>query len=228
MSSSTPLLLPAHATSGRCAPCEAHATASRTRSRRRVSRAERAARLASDSRITIGAAAQRLRISRQAVFVAWRRLFGDRELPSALIRAARNTRIVELCAAGRSAAEIAAEAGVSRDVVQDVLHRQGLRARDPRSLVDRGTLEAALTSIADGASLGEAAAASGISYSYLSILAKARGVKLAMGPRGREDGRLVRAVARVKAGASVAEACRLERCAPPGVYARLGRERRNA
>jgi len=117
---------------------------------------------------------------------------------------------------------------VSRAVVQQVLHGRGLRARDPRSRVDRAAMDAALQALADGASLGEAAAEHGMSYAYLAITAKARGIKLAMGPRGREDGRLVRAVARVQTGASVAEACRLERCAPAGVYLRLGRERSEA
>jgi hypothetical protein len=141
-------------------------------------------------------AARRLRISHQAVSTAWHRLFGDRQPPGASMRSARAARsverIVELCAAGQSAAEIAATVGVSRGLVQHVLHRRGLLARNPNR-VDRAAMDAALTAITDGASLGEAAAEHGISYSYLSVAAKQRGVQLPMGPRGRMDGRVLRA-----------------------------------
>lgn len=205
---------PAHRASGSKPVC-----------RRSISRSTRAALLAAASGITMREAAGRTRISHQAVSQAWRRLFGDRDPPSVTTRAATAERIAQLCVAGGSAAEISVETGASRGVVQQVLHSRGLRARDPRSRVAPAAVEAAVTAVVGGASIGEAATDHGMSYGHLARVLRGRSVVLSMGPRGRMDGRVRRALAHVEAGMSVPQACRLERCAPPGVYQRLARSR---
>jgi hypothetical protein len=91
--------------------------------------------------------------------------------------------------------------------------------------VEAAAVDAAVTAVVGGMSIAEAAADHGMSYGHLSRVVRDRGGAVGVGPRGRRDGRLGRAVAHVEAGMSVPQACRLARCAPPGVYQRLARSR---
>jgi transposase-like protein len=164
-------------------------------------------------------------VTRQAVLYAWRMLFGDRPLPGALAPGIRDAKLAALVAQGATTRQVSRELEICARTVYKVRRALGLEIarRDPATL---RKLNAAVDAVLAGATAVEAAIAQGVSRPRVLRQLKARGGSV---PRGRHhspvDGRVARAVDRVQRGETVTAACLAERCAGPGVYAALKRER---
>lgn len=165
-------------------------------------------------------AAARHGISRQAVHQAWRKLYPNDPLPRSLLAQARRTQILELGQSGKTNSEIASILSISMTLVKDALKESGLSASNSAAL------DLAVEEVQSGRkSAVDAAIDAQIGLWTLTRRLAKLGIK---SKRGSTDktGRVARAVALVQSGQSVAEACRVERCANSAVYAALSKLKR--
>lgn len=170
-------------------------------------------------------AAERFGISRQAVSLAVRLRHGDLETPTeAKYRLAR-MRAVTLAVCGKTLGEITQETCTSKCWVSGVLADRGLSARDPNRKFHDEEISAVLSMVADGFSYADIAAALGCSENSAGRVARENGATSQSTSRGRKDGRVSRAIARVEAGESVPDACRAECCSTVSVYVHFKRLR---
>lgn len=177
-----------------------------------------------DERLTLEQASARFGISRQVVQQELRRRAGDVQTPTQERWHIARLRAVTLAVAGQTKQEICASAGISINTVERALRERGIRARNPW-LLSEDDIAAAANAVANGASYAEAAADLGRASQRLADRLRASGVYSSATSRGRTDGRIKRAIARVEAGESVQDACRAERCATVAVYKHFKRLR---
>lgn len=177
---------------------------------------------------TLRDAAARFGVSHQAVHQAWMSLFPRRRPPVRAASADRRTTIEALARAGQTATQIAEEAGVSVSYVYIACKKAGIRLAGSRKRRFSSTmLDEAVAAVAAGERPAEVAVRFGLSWSYLKRLTQDRGVTCPISYSGARDGRTRRAVNRVLAGETIAQACAAEMTSPPSVSAALRRLRRN-
>jgi DNA-binding transcriptional LysR family regulator len=132
--------------------------------------------------------------------------------------------MVDFAKAGVHQAEIARLVGVCSRTVRERLEAAGVRPPGPLSTSPG--VEAAVSMVKSGVAIAEAAAKHCVSYQAVAKCLAKRGIKSR--PRRRQpDGRTMRAVERVLAGATIAEASRAERCSPSSVSVYVKRIREN-
>lgn len=158
-----------------------------------------------DAKLTV--AAERFGISREAVRQGWVSLFPGRSVPSK----ERNARIREVVRGGGSASALVAATGACDQTVRRLAKEEGVALQPARPSSERWV--AAIEAVRAGASYADAAADFAVSEGRLSVRCREAGVHSARTGRGRRDGRVARAIARVKAGETQAQAARAERCA---------------
>lgn len=173
-------------------------------------------------------AGDRYGISWQSVQYAWTTLYpGIRTPRRAAIGAASQDRareMVDLANAGVHQAEIARLVGVCHATVRERLEAVGVQPPGPLSTSPG--VEAAVLMVQSGVAIAGAAAAHGVSYQAVAKCLANRGIK-SRPRRRRPDGRTMRAVERVLAGATIAEASRAEQCSPSSVSVYVKRIREN-
>lgn len=193
----------------------------------RGSRSERAARWLAEHGGTQDAAAAHFGVSHQAVSQAWIRLYPGHVLPSMASHAERDSQVASMAATGKTAKQISDALGVRPEFVYAICRRLQVtltKAQD-RWAVYQERAVAAARAVDEGASIVEAAIDHNVSRRRVEREMARSGIVANTNGRGRKDGRMARAVARVVAGASVAEACRIERCSTAAVYVRLKRRK---
>jgi hypothetical protein len=188
----------------------------------RGTKSDQAAVLAMAEAISLNEAARRSGTSGQAVNQSWRRLYGDWPTPTQAIRHEVSDRALEMTDAGHTSKAIAKALALP---IQSVRNRLKARGVKPIEVDRKACWQVALEAIAGGATIAEAAARAGKSYSLIAALARKHGVKTTADSQERRVGKVARALKLVQAGASVPEACRIEECAPVGVYVALRRQR---
>lgn len=166
-------------------------------------------------------------VTSQAVSWAWKKLYGDTKVPRERDRDARRERIAELANGKMTTGQIAADVGLSRQQVYTVLVDLGLITKVARdadiSKPDR--IQAALAAIQSGVSVVDAAIDHNVGRDAIEREMRRLGIRAKTDLRGRRDGRIARAIARVDHGTEPARAAELERCSASGLYKAL-RERR--
>ena len=185
-------------------------------------RSEQAARWLAKHGGTMVAAGLAFGVTRQAVWLAWRRLFGDRQPPSVDARADAMKRVAELAGEGRTLDHIASEVPMSRAAIEVATRRRGIKIISQYAAV-RARVATAIAAVKAGASRVDAAIDNDVSQGALGRALRRERV---VGKRVyKRDGQIKRALERVLKGASVTEACRLERCSSAGVYKARQRRR---
>jgi DNA-binding CsgD family transcriptional regulator len=169
-------------------------------------------------------AGKRFGVTYQAVSQSWKRIFGDQKPPIAVGRGAVIERIAELARSGKTALEIGAELGMLRHGVERQCRKLGIDLETTLSR-RRQRVAVALAAVANGTVRVDAAVDNQIGLGALARAQRQLGVRASSTGAGRMDGRSLRAIDRVLAGASIAEACTIERCAPETV--RRGLRRRD-
>lgn len=172
--------------------------------------------------ISIRAAAARVGVSHQAVLQAWRRIRGAEPLPVAERRRGLIEEANRMAHAGIPIEDAARDLGVDRRSLHEIARRRGipLRSRARIALDDlRVRLDLAVGMVESGSTIGEAGQAHGVRYSTLAADLSRRGIRARRRGWGRlRDGRVGRALDRVRGGASVADATMREGCSPVPVY----------
>jgi transposase-like protein len=175
---------------------------------------------------SIRAAAGKFGVSPQAVSQAWIRQYGTGTTPIIKARGAQAQRIADLILSGMTVLQVSFALRIPRSSVTNVCEERDLSPR-PESEVRNELYDEACAEVASGRCGVDVCAEYEISRGTLSRKLSDRGITLKRGGmRDRMDGRTQRAVARVRRGESVTDACAAERCAPTGVYAVLNGRRR--
>lgn len=157
-------------------------------------------------------------VTHQAVSFAWHRLFPGREVPNREAVLRRKAEIAERAQRGESAAAIADALGMSINSVYNIARRIGVPFAGPIGARREQQRRAIAEMLERGLSIMDVAVELGIGHSAVAYIAKAVGVTVAHCHSGRHDGRMARAIERVRNGETVTAACRAERCATPPVY----------
>lgn len=203
--------------SGTCSVCGVYG---HNAMRHRESRGQQAAQYVDETGCTFAVAGEKFGITREAVRLGWVKLFGDRPSAYDEITVSKRRRVVIAAVQGKSRADIAKEAGVSVALVSRIVSARGIRVPSAWSKNDT-TWDAAIAMVANGASYAEAAAEHGVSEGRLAQKSRLAGVHSTQTGRGRGNGRVRRALERIRNGESISQACRAERCARAGVSAIL-------
>jgi hypothetical protein len=184
---------------------------------------ERAARWLSENGGSLEDAGRRFGVSRQATHSAWVQIFGARPTPLQRVAQELEAEVSAAVAAGKTPSEITKTLQMTRARFDRICKRLKLEktwathAHEKRAAaVARVVAGACIMDVAIEFEMGEAA---------IHRMLHARGLGSKATGKGRQDGRYARAIAKVDAGMSVIEACKQERCATSGVYARLKRRK---
>lgn len=169
-------------------------------------------------------AAVRFGVTRQGVAYGWRRLYGDRPLPSIQQRAELRARAIELrdqaidtTRTGAVLNPTLVEGSLKREHIARLARAAGLPVTVMMHAVMDKAKQTAIGAIREGSSIAEAAAAVGLDEATVGRAARAAGVQSARALIVRRDGRTLRAAERVLAGERLTDACRAERATMSGV-----------
>lgn len=196
----------------------------RGRAARSDAKSTMAARVCHDEGITLGDAAARHGVSRQAVQQAYARTYAGHPQPSSRPRGNHAARelAVELARSGKPLMEIADETKISLSHLYQVVKNAGVVLPPRPTKTD--AIVRAVEAVRDGASCVDAAIDHGLSYNTLAVACRRAGIEL--NAHKVPNGRAVRAADLVESeGLSIAEAARRTRCSPPSVSAVLRRRR---
>lgn len=178
---------------------------------RSPSRSRQAACWALGTGATYESAADRFGLTRQAVALAWKHM----SLPHRVPGPARLdlARLLELARGGMYARDIVRELDCSPTSVYKLCKESGVTlARVPQPA--REDVDAVVAAVRAGATLVDAAADHGIRRARLARITRQRGISIPVqGYGNRMNGASRRALQRVLDGASLADACAVERCA---------------
>ena len=163
-------------------------------------------------------AGERFGITHQAVSHAWHRLFPGQDVPRLSLAARRKSEIAERVQRGESVADVASALGVSINGAYSLARRADVSFASPVNARIEQQRHAVADLIRRGLSIMDVAVELGIGCGSVLRRAAETGVASPKGHRGRRNGRIKRAIERVRNGETVTAACRAERCATPPVY----------
>ncbi len=180
------------------------------------SRSEQAVRWLVKHGGSMDAAGEQFGVTHQAVSEVWGRMYGGKP-PLGRQREEIAGQVLALAREGKTRAEIATATGTSAQNVQRICSRAAVHLVTATE-VRRTGYDAACAAVAGGACLVDVTVDYRIPRGTLARELRRRGIKARRGQSGRMDGRIARAIERVRRGESVVEACNAERVSSARVY----------